>query len=722
MRGAAVLVLVAGCHLVFELEELVVPTDASRVSAGALHTCAIDATGLWCWGDNLFGQVGNGLTTPEILGPTRIETGTWAEVDTGYAHSCAIDEAGQLWCWGSNFNGQLGLGMQVGIRSTPAMLPGSWKSLALAWLATCAIDTSDALYCWGRSVPARGTNEADLFAPTPITVMPAWRQVASGAKHTCAIASDGSLWCWGQNYFGEVGDGMTSEVSPPTRIDAATEWRTVTVGTSHTCAVNIADELYCWGSRATGELGAPIQDSTRPTRVGTERWSDIAAGGRFTCGRRLDGSTWCWGANLMGQLGIEPAARSVMPTEVPLAITALSLGDRHACAIIGKAVQCTGSNAYGQLGDNTGGSRLDPVLVEVARPELLALTSRATCVSSVNDTVACWGVNDHGEHGRGDRDERQVPATFDANFAGLAAGGQSVCAIADEGTRRVFCWGDNQFGQLALGSTDMTSVAAPALTLLTDVDQVVLGRGTDPSQPTHGCASAINTGLVSCWGANTSGQLGIPADAALHPTPGFVENPIGMRRITAGARHTCGVGLDDLLWCWGDNAAGQLGVPSAGVMTHAKQQVPGVWRTVSAGEGHSCAIDITDGLWCWGGNSHGQVGDQSQVNRDAPVKIDDGTLWAEVASGTRHTCAIQRDDRSLWCWGDNTRGQLGDGTTELRLRPQLASTAAWASIAAGEQSTCGTQMDGTLWCWGDNLYGQVGDGSAWHYGYEPIAR
>ncbi|MFZ8804314.1 MAG: MopE-related protein, partial [Candidatus Calescibacterium sp.] len=130
---------------------------------------------------------------------------------------------------------------------------------------------------------------------------------------------------------------------------------------------------------------------------------------------------------------------------------------------------------------------------------------------------------------------------------------------------------------------------------------------------------------------------------------------------------------------------------------------------VSAGSYHTCAIDTNGSLWCWGDNWYGQLGDGTNVGKDVPVQVS-GTNWASVSAGWYHTCGIKTDE-ILWCWGDNWYGQLGDGTNVGKNVPVQVSGTNWVSVSAGKDHTCGVKTDGTLWCWGRNNYGQLGDGT-----------
>lgn len=129
------------------------------------------------------------------------------------------------------------------------------------------------------------------------------------------------------------------------------------------------------------------------------------------------------------------------------------------------------------------------------------------------------------------------------------------------------------------------------------------------------------------------------------------------------------------------------------------------------GDYHSCAVRTDGTLWCWGENSYGQLGTGDTTDRSTPTRVGSLTTWASVETGADHTCAI-RTDRTLWCWGYNSFGQVGIGNRTDQLTPaQVGTSAGWASVATSGFHTCALRTDGTLWCWGDNYYGQSGVGA-----------
>ena len=152
----------------------------------------------------------------------------------------------------------------------------------------------------------------------------------------------------------------------------------------------------------------------------------------------------------------------------------------------------------------------------------------------------------------------------------------------------------------------------------------------------------------------------------------------------------------------GGNTSGQLGDGTTINRSFSPTQVPGSsWSSVATGDrSHTCAIRSDGSLWCWGFNAAGQLGDGTTTNRSSPTPVP-GTMWVQVSPAVDHTCAT-RSDGSLWCWGSNAMGKLGDGTTERRSTPTQVPGNSWSSVATGRRRSCATRSDESLWCWGSN--------------------
>ena len=297
----------------------------------------------------------------------------------------------------------------------------------------------------------------------------------------------------------------------------------------------------------------------------------------------------------------------------------------------------------------------------------------------------------------------------------LSSGNTHTCAILDDGT--VSCWGSNGNGRLGDGTTTNRDTPAPTSSLGTGRTAVAISSGGE-----HTCA-ILDDGYVSCWGWNYNGRLG-DGTTTNRNTPTQTSS-LGIGRtavaISSGGSHTCAILDDGSVSCWGSNYQGQLG---DGTTIDRSTPTPtsslGTGRTavaLSSGGSHTCVI-LDDGtVSCWGDNSDGQLGDGTNYQGDTPVQtssLGTGKTAVAISLGDAHTCAIL-DDASVSCWGDNWLGQLGDGTDINRNTPtqilSIGTGRTAVAISSGDAHACAILDDASVSCWGDNYYGQLGDGT-----------
>ncbi len=349
----------------------------------------------------------------------------------------------------------------------------------------------------------------------------------------------------------------------------------------------------------------------------------VTAGLYHTCAVLKNGRVKCWGNSDRGQTGNggvseflpEPAYVISLESEV----LSVSAGLRHTCALLKNGgVKCWGDNEYGQLGDNTTTTHIEPVSVSNLNAAVKQISSGAShnCVLLENGGVKCWGRNDVGQIGDGSTIHQPLPVDVSGLKEGvemISAGYYHTCALLKNGSVR--CWGDNYYGQLGDNTTISRNEPVSVSNLTFGVRQISSGGS-------HNCVLTENNG-VKCWGRNDTGQIG-DGSTTNQPLPVDVSGlNAGVGTVIAGGYHTCALMLAGSVKCWGDNENGQIGIGST-KEARKPNDVFGLEsgvKNVCAGEKHNCALLSQGGIMCWGWNAYGQIGDGTGLQRTKPVNV-----------------------------------------------------------------------------------------------------
>jgi alpha-tubulin suppressor-like RCC1 family protein len=364
-----------------------------------------------------------------------------------------------------------------------------------------------------------------------------------------------------------------------------------------------------------------------------------------------------------------------------------------------------------------------------------------TCAVESSGAVRCWGLNNSGQVGTATSAAcASMPCVLHATtvegVTGAArVGGGSVSTCARDGGGRVYCWGDNTHGQLGLTDTPsrVTPSSVPGLPALADL---AVGGA-------HACGRAMDGPSVHCWGYGEIGQFGDGMRPVMGRPATRIDMLAGAAQLFAGDAHGCVADASGRVRCWGSTAAGQVGVepgedctatalgrwPTRCVtMPLAVQGLASGVAELALGFNHTCARLGDGSVWCWGSNEDGQLGsvapdagctipsDSTEARgvtcSATPVRVGLPVAAERIWTGMRanHTCARGRDG-ALRCWGSNSAGQLGDGTTADSLTPRVALVGARVvELAAGEEHTCAVVAGARVVCWGGNRYGQLATG------------
>ncbi|QDK38986.1 hypothetical protein [Bdellovibrio sp. NC01] len=285
----------------------------SSIASGQFHMCGILTSSgqLRCWGKNDSGQVSLDPTTyPQMLSPTIVDSGvSYSQVRPGFNHTCAITSSNIVRCWGNNIYGAVGNGGSGANVITPTSVSdgNTYKSVSAGYLFSCGVTTSGILKCWGDSADGKlGNNDngtSDSYVPLQIDTADTFIKVSSGLRSSCAITSNNYLKCWGANDSGQLGTGDNTGRIVPTYVDGSTKYNYIAMGTTHSCGITTAGALKCWGGNTSGQLGnGALTGSSSPIVVdGANVYIDVTVGNDFSCGLLQNGKINCWGGNRYGQ-------------------------------------------------------------------------------------------------------------------------------------------------------------------------------------------------------------------------------------------------------------------------------------------------------------------------------------------------------------------------------------------------------------------------------------
>lgn len=441
----------------------------------------------------------------------------------------------------------------------------------------------------------------------------------------------------------------------------------------------------------------------------------VTAGDRHSCAIRGDGTAWCWGRNRSGELGDGTTEDHTAPVQVTgsTRFAAIAAGIDHTCALAPDGTAwCWGSNASGQRGGTADGG--GPAQVAgLGRVIAIAAGSAHSCALLDDHTMWCWGANGVGQLGTGNMLPSRAPVAVAVGGAPvrdvqeIAVRGDTTCFIGPEGA--LSCWGDNSSGQLGDGTTQSRSMPVPVLLHeptgnVAPVAHVALG---DKSV----CALTTR-GAVYCLGAPYANRNGPPG------TPLLVDVPVAAAAITSGGRFACategGDGDAPRVWCWGNDESEQLA--DGAFDAHLTPFLSTHTGVLAGGYAHLCSLSTGGSISCSGDNAFGQLGDghrTTQGKPSAPIAGLEGV--ASIAAGEAHTCAVAGaagSAREVLCWGRNGFGQVGDGTNDDRSHPTRVEGVEGArEVVAGNDHTCALLDDQTARCWGANGRGQIGAGT-----------
>jgi len=623
-------------------------SGVAAIAAGSAHSMALQSNGsLWAWGDNTYGQLGSGNTTNNSTNYSPQQIGAISGVVTiaaGLGHSMALQSNGELWAWGDNMYGQLGDGSTTS-RSSPEQINaiGNLKAVTAGNYHTLAIKSDGTLWAWGYNAQGQlgdgtYTNESSPENISAISGVSGVVAIAAGGSYTVALKSGGTVWTWGDNSYGELGNGNTTNSSnnySPQQIGTIGNISAVAAGWNHAVALQSDGTLWAWGDGGEGQLGDGLTvDSNSPVMINTNYARVKIAGFTQTFSIQPDGSLWACGDNAYGQLGIGNTTTQPSPVQITLPTNpaptdpanhnwvAVATGAWHTLAIRSDGtLWAWGQNAYGQLGIGNTTSHSSPVQVGT-NTNWTAVTAGQyhTLAIQSNGTLWSWGFNYYGQLGNGNTTQQNSPVQVDTgtNWFAVAAGWLHTLAIRSDGS--LWAWGDNTYGELGIGNT--TSHSSP-VQVGTNTNWIAVAVGLD-----HTLALQSN-GTLWAWGYNPQGELGI-GNTAQQNSPVQVPGT-NWTAVAAGYVHTIALQSDGTLWAWGDNSDGELGIGNTTSQFSPFQVGTGTnWTAVAAGSYDTLATKSDGTIWAWGSNYYDALGNGGLTAPDSPAR---GFCFTITASG-----------------------------------------------------------------------------------------
>ncbi len=653
----------------------------SVVSVGFNHACGVLTNGsAVCWGENAHAELGNGSAGGYSTVPVFVDYDKKFEsVSAGYTFSCGLLTNGSAVCWGNNAYGNLGNGSTGGYGLRPSVVKGGYNfSDVTAHLVSCGLLTNGSAVCWGMNNYGQLGDGTTTNRNEPVLVSGNYNfsKIAGGDYHTCGILTNGTALCWGKNDVGQLGNGSEGGYSTvPLFVSGSYRFYNNSAYWNKDHLVSILPrEMYESGDTITFECSVAsdsYQSSSKDDSDSTS--SNLVVKNVFVRGDLSRMSGYCNGYsensndlmmyNVSWYIGSSHKFSAVV-----LKGGSVSAGSDSTCGLLinGSAV-CWGSNEYGQLGNSSEGGYSTTAKFVSGGYNFSKVDTGGyhACGMMANGSVLCWGRNTYGQVGDGTDGNNKNSPTFVSGtykYVDISSGNLHSCGITEEG--HGMCWGNNEYGQLGDGTTTNrntpTAVSGSHLFI-----KIVAGI--------HHTCGIVSDGSAYCWGDNSHGQIGNGSVGGSATAPDEVGGGYKYSDIAVGYVHSCGLLTNGSVVCWGDNTYAQLGNGSVGGESSTPKFVDTDYTfvAISGGMSHTCGVMTNGSVVCWGYNylDKGELGNGSAAaTASSPVFIDDSSKYTSISSLAYHSCGVHIDG-SAYCWGDNEYGKLGDGTTTQRDSP-----------------------------------------------------
>lgn len=662
---------------------------------------------------------------------------------------CLNKSENSIFCWGNSFSGQPQNIVPLLKTRKIHLQNKSIRDVYASSQTTCVITTDGLPYCWGLESTI-GSEARDYTVPNPVNMTGVLsgktaKKISLGDAHGCMIASDDFVYCWGENDKGQLGNGSTDyNISSPVAVDVAGKTIKSLYSFDDTnCVIASDDNLYCWGNGSNGLLGNNTNVKSHvPVLVsggdlGGRTIKSFANYNSLSCAIASNDEVYCWGRAQYAVVG----ANSLFSSAVPKAIDfsgvlsgkkakSIAIGNAFGCILADdNKVYCWGSNARDALGDGTTASYTSvptAVVLGARTAKKILISAWHSCILADDDQVYCWGDGLYGQLGNNTNNTSNVPVAVDTS--GVLNGKtvkdiytqyDRVCALTSDNLP--FCWGGGYLGDAETMSLYSTVPVSPVMSgVLAGKTITKLSLGVS-----YTCAIASDQ-KIYCWGEQNVGQLGnesrsnfnYPVATVSGVSDELIQDGVFMKMF--------GDRADDLRACiQSSNGKLYCGVIGVGLKyIHDFGSLKITEMAMGRNESHLCALVDDGSVYCWGDNFSGQVGNGTTGPFSGvliPAKIDmtgvlSGKTIKTIAAGENMTCAIASDDL-VYCWGEGSNQLLGNGSDSDKSRPVAVSTAGVLngkkikSLHIQSRTACVIADDDKVYCWGNGEDGKLGNGA-----------
>ena len=759
-------------------------TDIKELKAGSGSSMAIMKNGdTYTWGSNNNNKLGTTATKNQIY-PTKLENvNTSISGDIGTDNGGIIDTQGFVYMWGLGTYGNLGNSLYN--TSVEPVLVGAEEAgldeydIILHLGETHQITVTNKTFNVLKEIQETGTinynignsniasisntglvtgqkegkttaivTKADTGATSiaNVTVLPEGVEIEPMAltcmSHTVVLKANGTVWAYGLNSSYELGNGTSISSDRPIQVSFPSNIKItqIAVGNTHNLALDTEGNVWVWGVNSNNALGTKLK--TTPSRLGISNVKKIAANNDQSMILTKDGYVYVWGLNSNGELGVGTYKEVKTPTLLNYVnnILDISIGKNHTMLLTTKGkVLTSGLNSYGQTGKTEGKTNIFTQIEVPATVGKISAGDNHSVLLTTNGEVYTFGYNENGQLGLGIKTNVTIPTkTNMTNIMEISAGRNHTVVLG--ANRVLYSTGSNSNGQLGIGTKD-DKLLFTEITKVQDMMSISSGN-------TYNVAIKYD-GNVYGWGdyyhgtasvktkTNSRVPVKIGNDSSYAEEPEITVNVNGAKQIQITPKYSFNVfkedneedsdfqyeSLNEDIATVGENGL-VTGVKVGTTWIKVKEVATGKENIVivrviesdskyaskiAGGDGYAAVLKADGSIWGFGYNSDGQLGNDKLAPINVPSQTNILATYKQIEAGKKFTIAL-REDGTVWAWGDNTYGQLGQGNRVSAKKPvQVQNLTNIVSVAAGDNHAIAIDKLGNVYTWGLNSKGQLGN-------------